>query len=63
MVIGSDSADKAEPDAQPAMMAGIDQRLLEKSRYGMIPAVADGLKPFTVYAAEGDRAVDRRVRL
>ena len=56
MVIGSDSADKAEPDAQPAMMAGIDQRLLEKSRYGMIPAVADGLKPFTVYAAEADRA-------
>ena len=30
-----------------AMMAGIDQRLLEKSRYGMIPVVADGLKPFT----------------
>jgi polysaccharide deacetylase 2 family uncharacterized protein YibQ len=29
---------------------------LEKSRYGMIPVVADGLKPFTVYAAEADRA-------
>ena len=38
------------------MMAGIDPRLLEKSRYGMIPVVADGLKPFTVYAAEADRA-------
>ena len=39
------------------MMAGIDQRLLEKSRYGMIPVVAaDGLKPFTAYAAEADRA-------
>ncbi len=37
-------------------MAGIDQRLLEKSRYGMIPVVADGLKPFTVYAADADRA-------
>ena len=36
-------------------MAGIDQRLLEKSRYGMIPVVADGLKPFTVYAADADR--------
>jgi polysaccharide deacetylase 2 family uncharacterized protein YibQ len=48
-------ADKAEPDAQPAMMAGIDQRLLEKSRYGMIPVVSDGLKPFTVYAADADR--------
>jgi polysaccharide deacetylase 2 family uncharacterized protein YibQ len=46
----------AEADAAPAMMAGIDQRLLEKSRYGMIPVVSDGLKPFTVYAAEADRA-------
>ena len=36
-------------------MAGIDPRLLEKSRYGMIPVVADGLKPFTVYAADADR--------
>src|SRR5215216_7859529 len=36
VVIGSDGADKA--GAEPAMaMAGIDQRLLEKSRYGMIP--------------------------
>jgi len=37
-------------------MAGIDPKLLEKSRYGMIPVIADGLKPFTVYAAEADRA-------
>jgi polysaccharide deacetylase 2 family uncharacterized protein YibQ len=37
-------------------MAGVDQRLLEKSRYGLIPMIADGLKPFTVYAAEADRA-------
>jgi uncharacterized protein len=57
VVIGGDGADnKTEADAMPAMMAGIDQRLLEKSRYGMIPMVADGLKPFTVYAAEADRA-------
>ena len=55
-MIGGDAADKAEADTAPAMMAGIDQRLLEKSRYGMIPVVADGLKPFTVYAAEADRA-------
>jgi uncharacterized protein len=52
---GADTAEKTGPDAAPAM-AGIDPRLLEKSRYGMIPAVADGLKPFTVYAAEADRA-------
>jgi uncharacterized protein len=57
VVIGGDGADnKTEPDAMPATMAGIDQRLLEKSRYGMIPMIADGLKPFTVYAAEADRA-------
>jgi polysaccharide deacetylase 2 family uncharacterized protein YibQ len=56
---GGDTADQAEPGAAPGAapaMAGIDPRLLEKSRYGMIPVVADGLKPFTVYAAEADRA-------
>jgi hypothetical protein len=56
VVIGSDAADKAESGAAPTMTAGIDQRLLEKSRYGMIPVVSDGLKPFTAYAAEADRA-------
>ncbi len=56
IVIPGDTPDKAEADAAPVMMAGIDQRLLEKSRYGMIPVVSDGLKPFTVYAAEADRA-------
>jgi polysaccharide deacetylase 2 family uncharacterized protein YibQ len=34
-----------------AIMSGIDARLLEKSRYGMIPIVADGVTPFTAYAA------------
>jgi hypothetical protein len=58
VAIGGDGADadKTEPDGPPAMMAGIDPRLLEKSRYGMIPVVSDGLKPFTAYAAEADRA-------
>jgi hypothetical protein len=55
VVISGAAADKVEADAT-AMMAGIDPRLLEKSRYGMIPVVSDGLKPFTVYAAEADRA-------
>ncbi len=56
VVIGSgDDADKAGSDKATAM-AGVDPRLLEKSRYGMIPVVSDGLKPFTVYAAEADRA-------
>jgi uncharacterized protein len=56
VLISGDATDKADTDAAPVMMTGIDQRLLEKSRYGMIPVVADGLKPFTAYAAEADRA-------
>jgi polysaccharide deacetylase 2 family uncharacterized protein YibQ len=54
VTISGETPDKA--DAATAMMAGIDQRLLEKSRYGMIPMASDGLKPFTAYAAEADRA-------
>jgi hypothetical protein len=59
VVIGGANASgktESEAAAAPAMMTGIDQRLLEKTRYGMIPVVADGLKPFTVYAADADRA-------
>jgi polysaccharide deacetylase 2 family uncharacterized protein YibQ len=56
VVLSGDAADKAATDAAPVVMAGIDQRLLEKSHYGMIPVISDGLKPFTVYAAEADRA-------
>ncbi|MDE5445037.1 divergent polysaccharide deacetylase family protein [Bradyrhizobium sp. CSA207] len=57
VVIGGDAADKGEvASAAPPVMAGVDQKLLEKSRYGMIPVVVDGLKPFNVYAAEADRA-------
>jgi uncharacterized protein len=56
ITISSDGPDKVGAEAAPAMMAAVDPRLLEKSRYGMIPVVADGLKPFTAYAAEADRA-------
>ncbi|MBS0528368.1 MAG: divergent polysaccharide deacetylase family protein, partial [Proteobacteria bacterium] len=53
VVVSGDGSDKA--DAAPAIMPGIDQRLLEKSRYGMIPIVAaDGLKPFKAYAMGTD---------
>jgi polysaccharide deacetylase 2 family uncharacterized protein YibQ len=56
VTISGEAPDKAAEAADaPTMMAGIDPRLLEKSRYGMIPVVSDGLKPFTVYAAEADR--------
>jgi len=64
VVIGSGdaAADKADADAAvPAPMSGVDPRLLEKSRHGMIPVVADGLKPFTVYAADADRAKAARM--
>jgi polysaccharide deacetylase 2 family uncharacterized protein YibQ len=67
VVIGGDAAAKndsktdTEAAAPAAVMAGIDPRLLEKTRYGMIPVVADGLKPFTVYAAEADRAKAARM--
>jgi polysaccharide deacetylase 2 family uncharacterized protein YibQ len=55
VVVGGNAPDRIEADAPPAMMAGVDQRLLEKARYGMIPVIADGLRPFTAYAAEADR--------
>jgi polysaccharide deacetylase 2 family uncharacterized protein YibQ len=55
VTISGEAPDKSAADAAPAMTAGIDQRLLEKSRYGMIPMASDGLKPFAVYAAEADR--------
>ena len=38
-------------DATSAIGSGIDPRLLEKSRYGMIPVAAGGTTPFTAYAA------------
>jgi hypothetical protein len=61
VVIAGDLADQAGSDAASGTMAGIDTRLLEKSRHGMIPAIADGVKPFTVYAAEADRAKAARM--
>ena len=53
---GDSGAAKADTETAPAAMTGVDPRLLEKSRYGMIPVVADSLKPFTAYAGEADRA-------
>ncbi|MBC9880893.1 divergent polysaccharide deacetylase family protein [Bradyrhizobium sp. INPA01-394B] len=58
VVIGAGEAtDKGEAaSAAPPVVAGVDPKLLEKSRYGMIPVVSGDLKPFNVYAAEADRA-------
>jgi uncharacterized protein len=56
VVISPETNEKAENAATPVIVAGVDQRLLEQSRYGMIPVAADGAKPFTAYAADADRA-------
>jgi uncharacterized protein len=50
------SGEASDKDAAPGIMPGIDPRLLEKSRYGMIPMAADGLKPVVAYAGDADRA-------
>jgi polysaccharide deacetylase 2 family uncharacterized protein YibQ len=63
VVVSGEASDKVETDAAPALMAGIDQRLLEKSRYGMIPVAADGLRPFTAYAAGTDADRARAARM
>jgi polysaccharide deacetylase 2 family uncharacterized protein YibQ len=63
VVISGNAEDQPSPDkpkddaaAAPVTMAGVNPRLLEQTRYGMIPVTADGLTPFTVYGAEADRA-------
>jgi polysaccharide deacetylase 2 family uncharacterized protein YibQ len=56
VVVAGDSAEKVDADAAPPaiIMGSVNPRLLEKSRYGMIPVVADGLRPLTAYAAGSD---------
>jgi polysaccharide deacetylase 2 family uncharacterized protein YibQ len=58
VVVGTDGADKAAAPAEQATAAGINPKLLEQSRYGMIPTMAGGLKPFNAYAmtTDADRA-------
>lgn len=53
VVIGGEQAAAAEPET-PALMGGINPKLLENSRYGMIPVVANGLKSVTAYASGTD---------
>jgi polysaccharide deacetylase 2 family uncharacterized protein YibQ len=56
VVISGKVDDKAANDATLEPAAGIDRRLLEPSRYGLIPVAAANLKPFMAYAADADRA-------
>jgi polysaccharide deacetylase 2 family uncharacterized protein YibQ len=54
VVIGGGEAGKADAAAPSAMASGINPRLLETSRHGMIPVVADGLRPFQAYAGASE---------
>ena len=57
VVVSSDGSENlAEPVGSGAspVMAGANVKLLEKSRYGMVPVAADGMKPVTAYAAGSD---------
>jgi polysaccharide deacetylase 2 family uncharacterized protein YibQ len=56
VVIAGDGSEAAAAGAAPGVIRGIDARLLEKSRHGMIPMSVEGLKPFNVYAGDADRA-------
>ncbi|KZD25676.1 divergent polysaccharide deacetylase family protein [Tardiphaga robiniae] len=58
VVVSSEGSDSAAADAPPPVMTGIDQKLLEKSRHGMVPIAIGALKPVTAYAAssEAERA-------
>ena len=55
VVIGTDTKD-APPTApdMSAPMAGVNPKLLENSRYGMIPVASEGMKPFRAYAGGTD---------
>ncbi len=55
VVAGGGETGNADGEApSTAVATGINPRLLESSRYGMIPVIADGLKPFRAYAAGSD---------
>jgi polysaccharide deacetylase 2 family uncharacterized protein YibQ len=58
VVVPSEGSDSAAVAAPPPIMTGIDQKLLEKSRHGMVPIAIGTLKPVTAYAAgsEAERA-------
>lgn len=54
VIIGAAADAPVGADSAPAITPGVNPKLLESSRYGMIPVAADGLKPFRAYAAGSD---------
>lgn len=61
VVVATDGSEGAAPDTSP-VMAGIDQKLLEQSRYGMVPIAVGGLKPVNVYAAGSEAERTKAIR-
>jgi polysaccharide deacetylase 2 family uncharacterized protein YibQ len=57
------SENPAEADAPPPVIANINPKLLEKSRYGMVPVAADGMKSVTAYAAGSDADRARAMKM
>jgi polysaccharide deacetylase 2 family uncharacterized protein YibQ len=66
VIVGGDtSAEPAPTDSAPSTtaMQGADPRLLEKSRHGMIPIAANGLKPFNAYSETTDALRARAAKM
>ncbi|RED26109.1 hypothetical protein BJ123_12861 [Rhodopseudomonas thermotolerans] len=63
VVVATGGAENAELPAAQAPADGINPKLLEQSRYGMIPVMVGGLKPFNAYAmtTDADRAKAERM--
>lgn len=54
MKVGDDGTPAGADADAPAMISGINQQLLENTRYGMVPIAVGGLKPWRVYASGTD---------
>ncbi|MBC7580902.1 MAG: divergent polysaccharide deacetylase family protein [Tardiphaga sp.] len=54
VVVSADTSEALDANAPPPMMANINPKLLEKTRHGMVPIAADGLKSVNAYAAGSD---------
>jgi polysaccharide deacetylase 2 family uncharacterized protein YibQ len=54
VMIGGGADTSGKGDDSSAVTADVNPKLLETSRYGMIPTVAGSLKPFRAYAAGSD---------
>jgi polysaccharide deacetylase 2 family uncharacterized protein YibQ len=54
VVIGGGGETPPAAGAELARVNSVNPKLLENARYGMVPVVADGLKPFRAYAAGSD---------